>query len=141
MNTFDHLLHELRNLGYPKEKIDELMKVGSEEIQDELFEKLGKICTDDEVDAFDAQAKQVQTQEQREQFLWSLARRAYGNTAKEKFEEMMAEFLRAAIQMTRDVKKTAKAFQTGDHGARKLVEDAMRNPDVKRVEEELKRQE
>ena len=131
MNPFDEVFKELRGLGYTDEKLQELLSLVLEDVQDELYLDLASISNDEELEKFKTRLDKARTKSEVTKITEEMAKRAYGEDYKKKIEDMTVEKLKEAAEMTKGIRKTYNDYMAGDPATRKKVQEMENSPEYK----------
>lgn len=128
---------ELKKIGYTDEKIKEVLELLLPDAADQLLLDLAGQCTDEELEAFESRLKEIQDPKKFEEVIQDMAKKAYGEKAKEKMDATMAELLNDMRELTLRIRETYQKYMSGDQKTRKDVGDFMKSPEYKEMEDEM----
>lgn len=137
MSTLKEALENLKAIGYTKEMTEELLELLQPEVRDQVFLDLAGTCTEEEISQYEARADTIKTEEEGTAFMDELAKRAYGEGYKEKLEQILAEEISNAAELTKNARKTYQSYMAGDPSTVKQVEDAANSEDVQNLVQEM----
>lgn len=135
---FENLKNELIQLGFTQEKLDELLVLATEEILDIAVTSLEQ--SEDDT-ALEELANMLQTppttQEEAAEKMSKVFTTAYGDNAETKKLELLNQYLRDTVEMTKKSKDLLDRYNQGDPTAVAAVQSNMGDPDAQKIQEAL----
>ena len=142
MNKIENLIREMRSLGFNQEHINEIMKLGEEEIVDIVLEDFSFNAPEQTVEEYTNKVSQTKDKPQEfAQTFNEIMAVHYGNeNVEKKKEELIIEYLENIIKLTKETKLVKAKYEQGDPETVKAVEEAENSPIIqdmaKKMDEE-----
>ena len=144
MSNLLNLITELKNLGFTKEKVEEIVKLGEKDMADSIIEDFALNADEQVVNEYAKKFGQAQSDPQKlNTLLHEIIAIQYGqeNILKKK-EELLSQYLQSVIELAKQTKNVYQKYSQGDPNAAKIIEEAKKSPIlqdfVKETQEEEK---
>ncbi|OGC44022.1 hypothetical protein A3J98_01430 [candidate division WS6 bacterium RIFOXYC1_FULL_33_10] len=135
---FESLKQELIDLGFTQEKLDELLLLGTEEILDIAITSLEQ--SEDDT-ALEELANMLQTppttQEEAAEKMNKVFTTAYGDNAETKKLELLNQYLKDTIEMTKKSKDLLDRYSQEDPTAIAAIQSNIDDPDAQKIQASL----
>ena len=142
MSNLESLIKEMKDLGFSKEKVEEVISIAEKEIVDVIIEDFALNADENIVQEYTQKFENAQKDSKKlQELLHEIMAHQYGqeNIVKKK-EELLSEYLQKVIELTKETKELQQKYSQGDSDAVQTVEEAKNSPIlqdfVKEVEEE-----
>jgi SpoVK/Ycf46/Vps4 family AAA+-type ATPase len=137
MSDLKSVIDEMKAFGYTDAKVEELLGLVTEEVYDQVFLDLATVATEEQVDELTKKTEEARFGKDIEEIAKEAAKAAYGDEYKEKLETMIADGMKAALEMTKNVRKLYHDYMSGDPVAKKKVEDMQNSEEYKKLQKEM----
>ena len=144
MSNLLNLITELKNLGFTKDKVEEIVKLGEKDIADLIIEDFALNADEKVVADYTKKFEQAQSDPQKlNVLLHEIMAIQYGqeNILKKK-EELLSQYLQNIIELAKQTRNVYQKYSQGDPNAIKIVEEAKKSPIlqdfIKEIQEEEK---
>ncbi len=126
------MLQELKNLGFEQEQIDEVMKIGEQEMVDIVFEDFSFNAPEEKVQEYSKKIFQAKDnpQEFGKLFEEIMAIHYGSENVQKKKEDLLVEYIQNVIDLTKETKDVKQKYDQGDPETVKNVEEAKNSPIV-----------
>ncbi len=135
---FETLKQELMDLGFTQDKLDELLVLATEEVLDIAVTSLEQLEDDT---ALEELANLLQTppstEEEAIEKMNKVFITAYGENAETKKLELLNQYLKDTIEMTKKSKDLLDRYNQGDPTAVAAVQSNMDDPDAQKIQDAL----
>ncbi|MFH1547501.1 MAG: hypothetical protein ABIC57_03370 [bacterium] len=132
-------IEKLKNIGFTKEKIDEVTKLLGPEVEEEVFNILIDNSTDEELSVFKDKLAAAGTEDQYKDVFNEVAQKAYGDTWQQKLDELWAEALSNVGVQTLKIRDTYQKYMNGDPDTVAKVKEIENSQELKDTMEEMKK--
>ncbi len=139
MNSLVNLIKELEGLGFNKEQLNEVFKTAEQEIVEVVIEDFALNAEEKIVNEYTKKFAYAREDLQKlAKLIDEMIAILYGqeNIGKKK-EELLAEYLRGVISLTRQTKEIYQKYLQGEPEAIKMIEEAKKNPAIKSFVKQL----
>lgn len=139
MDEITNLIEELKNLGFNKEQVEELMKVAEQEIIDLVIDDFSLNAEPKVLDEYlEKFTNAKNSPSELTNLLNEIIAIQYGqeNIQKRK-EQLLKGYLRDIISTIKQTKELFEKYKQGDAEAVKFVEEAKKNPAIMEFVKEL----
>lgn len=133
MSTIDEAIANLKKIGYTDKRLEKLLDQLAEEVEEVMFIDLASVSTDEELEAFEKRIKESKSPEEYGKISDEMAKRAYGEKADEKIEEILIDMLEEVEKVTLKIRETYQKYLDKDPDAVKQVEEFKNDPKVKEI--------
>ncbi len=137
-NEFEQLKQELMSLGFDKAKFNELLDIATEEAIDKTMEQLSETLTDEELDNITQKLENpLNSRDDAMQRINMLFQKAYGENAENKKYELINDYLKKTLELTKESKDLLQRYQQGDPKAVATVQSHADDPDAKDIQDSM----
>jgi hypothetical protein len=137
-NEFEQLKQELLSLGFDETKFNELLDIATEEAIDITMEKLSQTLSDEELDSITKELERpLNNKNDATQRINMLFQKAYRDNAENKKLELVNNYLRKTVDLTKESKDLLERYQQGDPKAVATVQSHADDPDVKDIQNSI----
>ncbi len=128
-------LAELKELGFTKEQVLELMEIGEKEILDKILDEFGEKAEDDMLEKYTQKIEQNKdNREELTKILNEIIINLYGQeNIEEKKEQFLIEYIQSIIDLTKETKDVYEKYAAGDPETVKAIEEAKNDPNVHEI--------
>lgn len=130
MSKSDTVIEKLKGLGYTDEKLQELLPLVFDDVEEIIAFDFATVSTDAETAVYTAKIQQAKTAEEVKAVLIEMSRKAYGEAYEQKFDEILATELEKVAEMTSNIRQTYHKYMSGDPDTVAKINAAQNSPDV-----------
>jgi hypothetical protein len=135
---FEKLKNELITLGFTQEKLDELLVLATEEVIDIAITSLEGSEDDTAMEKLVSLLQTPpNTQEEAAEIVNQIFSVAYGTDAENKKFELLNQYLKDTIKITKDSKDLLERYAQGDPTAVAAIQSNAQDPDAQKIQEGL----
>jgi hypothetical protein len=143
MSNLGNLVQQMKELGFDKVKIDEVIVLAEKEIVDVIIEDFALNADEKIVQEYMEKFEKAQQDIPKlQELLHKIMAHQYGqeNIVKKK-EELLSEYLQKIIDLTKQTKELHQKYSQGDPEAIKTVEEVKKSPILQNIVEEMEQEE
>lgn len=138
MSKTDAAMENLKSLGYTDEKLQQIIPLVLEDLDNRIASDFATVTTDQETMEYENKISVAGSPEEIKTLLLQMAQKAYGQNYQEKFDAMFAEELEKVADLTSKMRDTYHKYMSGDPATVSAVRQAENSPELKKNLDEMK---
>jgi len=133
-NEIENVKNELKAIGFDDDKLNKLIDLAAEEALDIAIDTLGENADESTLEMVAQEMeKPITNQQEAIARLNMIFEKAFGPEAENKKNEALLNYLRTALEDTKNAKDLYSRYQAGDPAAISIIKAQEGNPDVQKV--------
>ncbi len=144
MNNLENAIKELKDLGFTKEQVAEVLEIAEKEIMDVILEDFALNADEEKLEEYKQKFDNAQKEKDAEKFskiLHEIIGIQYGEeNIEKKKEELLVVYLQKIANLTKETTEVYKKYSQGDPEAKKIIEETENSPIVQHVIKEMEKE-